>query len=115
MAPDLETLAKEPARKIDETVPLALSMFVVPFAIESLMIMLGAITTDGGGMYKICLATLISHWVGIAIIVTRRHRRLTKEDVSFIKGGFVLIYILVFVFLGLWLVAVARFNLYRLF
>lgn len=115
MAPNLETLAEEPAQKPDETVPLALSMFVVPFAIESLMVMLGSITTDGGGMYKICLATLISHWVGIAIIVTRRHKRLTKEDVGFIKGGFVLIYILVFVFLALWLVAVDHFNLYWLF
>lgn len=83
--------------------PFSPAMLVFPFFIELTMLLLGAITVDGGGVFKIALGTFMSHCLGIVLVVSRRRNRLTKGDLIYIKLGFVLFWLIAPFFLKFWM------------
>lgn len=83
--------------------PFSTKLLEFPLTMEVIFLVLGAMATDGGGLAKIALGTLISHCLGIALIVSRRRNRLTKGDLLYIKLGWALFWFISPFFLSFWM------------
>jgi hypothetical protein len=63
------------------------SAIVVGISLQVLLFVLGELFLDHGATSHAVLRIGIAYWVGVAIIVIRRPRNLTRLDVLYIRWG----------------------------
>ena len=74
----------------DSNQPDSLRNALVSAVAQQVIVSLVAmVMLDGGVTLLKCIYALVAFWVGFAIMLTRRRRRLVKRDFAFIRYGFI--------------------------
>jgi hypothetical protein len=71
------------------------SDFTFVVAQNGIFLGLSALVPDGGIFLQLCLAIVIWHWIGVALILMRRRTAPTRLDVAMVRFGFLIALFLV--------------------
>jgi hypothetical protein len=78
---DIATESKKP-RSLRNALLAAGVQQVIIFGVASIML-------DGGVTLLKCIYAFVAYWVGLAILMIRRRRKLAKTDLEFVQYGYV--------------------------
>ena len=68
--------------------------------LQAILLVLGAVTLDGGTAFRIVCYAILAYWIAVSIIMIRRIHRLTLMDRIFICCGCPIIWVLMCAFVA---------------